>query len=114
MNTMEMLRNDTELLEQLDKAQSAEEIATLMRGKGYEVTDENAAAAFAYKNSEELNEDMLDNVAGGSGILITAGGVTIRLTAAAAAAFGVGFAVGVGVGIAALAVIGYCAYKKKK
>ena len=66
MNDLEMLRNDTELLEQLGEAQSAEEIAALVRAKGYEVTDENAQAAFAYKTGDcELNEEMLDHVSGG-------------------------------------------------
>lgn len=66
MENMEMLKNDTELMEALEKAQSAEEIAALLRAKGYEVTDENAQAAFAYKNGDgELSEEMLDDVAGG-------------------------------------------------
>ena len=68
MNNMEMLQNNTELLEQLDKAQSPEEIATVLRAEGYEVTDENAKAAYEYKCNGELNEDMLDQVAGGFGI----------------------------------------------
>ena len=87
MKDLEMLRNDTELLEQLDNAQSAEEIATLMRGKGYEVTDENAAAAFAYKNSEELNEDMLDNVAGGLFVEFMVGAYVVGVIAAYGTAF---------------------------
>ena len=87
MNTMEMLKNDTELLEQLDKAQSAEEIATLMRAKGYEVTDENAAAAVAYKTNEELNEDMLDNVAGGVVLELVVGAYVVGTIAAYGTAF---------------------------
>lgn len=64
---------------------------------------------------DELSEDDLENVAGGAGIALAIGGVSIKMTAAAAAAFGTGFAVGVGIGVAVgLGYLGYRLYKKYK
>lgn len=121
--------------EKLEKILEDEETAALIQGmtdpdkvyevltqKGLDVSRESfedllvclGQAVSEKMGEDELNMDQLDNVVGGAGMTLAIGGVTIKLTAAAAAAFGVGFAVGVGVGIAALAVVGYCAYRKRK
>ena len=119
---LEKILENEEIKAQVQSTADPDRVYEILSQNGLDVSREafdELLASLGQAVSEQMGEgelslDQLDNVAGGSGILITAGGVTIRLTAAAAAAFGVGFAVGVGVGIAALAVIGYCAYKKKK
>ena len=119
---LDKILEDEATLALVQGVEDADEVYRILTEKGLDVSREafddlliSLGRAVSEKMSEdELNLDQLDNVSGGSGILVTIGGVTIKLTAAAAAAFGVGFAVGVGVGIAALAVLGYCAYKKSK
>lgn len=88
---IENLKSDTELLEQVEKAGSAEEIAELLRARGLEVTDENAQAAYEYKvkaQSGELNEEALDEVAGGG--IIT--GIVVGWTVVNVAVHGTAFA----------------------
>ena len=119
---LDKILEDEATLALVQGVEDADEVYRILTEKGLDVSREafddlliSLGQAVSEKMGEdELNLDQLDNVSGGSGILVTIGGVTIKLTAAAAAAFGVGFAVGVGVGIAALAVLGYCAYKKSK
>ena len=55
-----------ELLEKAKEAKSAEELLTLAKENGAEITSEEAAAYFAQLNkSGELSDEELDNVAGG-------------------------------------------------
>lgn len=55
-----------ELLEQAKKAKSAEELMSLAKENGMELTKEEAEAYFAQLNkSGELSDEELDNVAGG-------------------------------------------------
>lgn len=119
---LEKILEDEATMALVQSMTDSDEVYELLTQKGLDVSREafedllvSVGQAVSEKMGEdELSMDQLDNVSGGAGMLVTIGGVTIKMTAAAAAAFGVGFAVGVGVGIAALAVVGYCAYKKKK
>ena len=55
-----------ELFEQAKGAKSAEELVSLAKENGMELTEEEAAAYFAQLNkSGELSDEELDNVAGG-------------------------------------------------
>ena len=55
-----------ELFEQAKEAKSAEELLSLAKENGMELTEEEAAAYFAQLNkSGELSDEELDNVAGG-------------------------------------------------
>ena len=55
-----------ELFEQAKEAKSAEELVSLAKENGMELTEEEAAAYFAQLNkSGELSDEELDNVAGG-------------------------------------------------
>lgn len=55
-----------ELLEQAKKAKSAEELMSIAKENGMELTKEEAEAYFAQLNkSGELSDEELDNVAGG-------------------------------------------------
>ena len=55
-----------ELLEKAKEAKSAEELLSLAKENGMELTEEEAAAYFAQLNkSGELSDEELDNVAGG-------------------------------------------------
>ena len=55
-----------ELFEKAKEAKSAEELVSLAKENGMELTEEEAAAYFAQLNkSGELSDEELDNVAGG-------------------------------------------------
>ena len=57
---------NTELLEKAKEAKSAEELVSLAKENGMELTEEEAAAYFAQLNkSGELSDEELDNVSGG-------------------------------------------------
>ena len=57
---------NTELLEKAKEAKSAEELLSLAKANGVELTEEEAAEYFAQLNkSGELSDEELDNVAGG-------------------------------------------------
>lgn len=57
---------NNELFEQAKKAKSAEELMSLAKENGMELTKEEAEAYFAQLNkSGELSDEELDNVAGG-------------------------------------------------
>ena len=57
---------DKELFEKAKGAKSAEELLSLAKENGMELTEEEAAAYFAQLNkSGELSDEELDNVAGG-------------------------------------------------
>ena len=57
---------NTELLEKAKEAKSAEELLSLAKENGIEMTDEEGAAYFAQmKKNGELSDEELDNVAGG-------------------------------------------------
>ena len=57
---------NTELLEKAKEAKSTEELLTLAKENGVELTKEEAEAYFAQLNkSGELSDEELDNVAGG-------------------------------------------------
>ncbi len=118
----ELLEKDVELREQVIHTEDSKKVYELLTAKGMDVTEDEfndllyaiGEAAEKKMGEGELSEEALENVAGGSGLLFTIGGVTIKLTAAAAAAFGVGATIGIGVGLAALGVAGYYLLKKKK
>ncbi len=57
---------NTELLEKAKEAKSTEELLSLAKENGIEMTDEEGAAYFAQmKKNGELSDEELDNVAGG-------------------------------------------------
>ena len=57
-----------ELLEKAKQAKSAEELLALAKAEKVELTEEEAAKAFAELNKTgEISEEELDNVAGGCG-----------------------------------------------
>lgn len=61
-----MTNLSTEMIEKAKAAQSPEELQTLAKENGWEMTDESAQAYFAQLNkSGELSDNELDNVAGG-------------------------------------------------
>lgn len=119
---LEKILEDEATRELVQNMTNADDVYEVLTEKGLEVSRDAfedlliglGEAVSDQLGEDELDLDQLDNVAGGAGILVTVGGVTVKMTAAAAAAFGVGFAVGVGVGIAGLAVLGYYAYTKRK
>ena len=120
---LEKILENKELCEQLCRMDNAEDAYRLLTAEGLDVPQdafEDLLLALGRAVDEKLGEDelsldALEDVAGGSGLTIIIGGVTIKMTAAAAAAFGTGFAVGAGVGIAiGLGYLGYRLYKKYK
>ena len=57
---------DKELFEKAKEAKSAEELLSLAKANGVELTQEEAAEYFAQLNkSGEISDEELDNVAGG-------------------------------------------------
>lgn len=57
-----------ELIEKAKTAKSAEELLAMAKAENIELTEEEAAKAFAELNkSGELSDEELDNVAGGCG-----------------------------------------------
>ena len=65
MKTVEELLNDKVFTEKLKAAKSLEEIADLFKEQGVDVTAEEIKAAAKEKAGEELDEQDLENVAGG-------------------------------------------------
>ena len=60
-----------ELLEKAKMAKTAKELLAMAKAENIELTEEEAAKAFAELNkSGELSDEELDNVAGGCGDLI--------------------------------------------
>ena len=120
---LEKILEDEDVRKQVSLAASPDEAYKILTDKGLDVPREafddlllSLGKAVNEKLSEdELNEEDLENVAGGAGIAIAVGSVSIKMTAVAAAAFGTGFAIGAGVAVVGgLAYLGYRAYKKSK
>jgi predicted ribosomally synthesized peptide with nif11-like leader len=63
-----MMNFNAEMIEKAKAAKSAEELITLAKDNGVEMTADEAATCFAQLNpkSGELSDDDLDNVAGGA------------------------------------------------
>ena len=63
-----MMNFNAEMIEKAKAAKSAEELITLAKDNGVEMTADEAATYFAQLNpkSGELSDDDLDNVAGGA------------------------------------------------
>ena len=55
-----------EMLEKALKCETADELMTLAKAEGFELTKEEAEAYMAEMDNMELDEDALDKVAGGS------------------------------------------------
>ena len=54
-----------EILEKASHCKTAEELIALAKAEGFELTKEEAEAYMAEMDNMELDEDALDNVAGG-------------------------------------------------
>ena len=61
----EGLMQDAELKEKLENAQTLAEVVEIYKTKGIEVTEEQLQAALDAPENGELNEETLENVAGG-------------------------------------------------
>ena len=65
-----------ELLEKAKQAKTAEELLAMAKAENIELTEEQAAQAFAKMNKNcELSDEELDNVSGGCGGRTTCAGV---------------------------------------
>ena len=58
-------RITNEMLEKATQCETAEELIALAKAEGFELTKEEAEAYMAEMDNMELDEDALDNVAGG-------------------------------------------------
>ena len=62
------MKFSNEMIEKAKKAKSAEELLAMAKAENIELTEEQAAQAFAKMNKNgELSDEELDNVAGGCG-----------------------------------------------
>lgn len=119
---LEEVLQDELIRSQVANMHDPDEVYALVTEEGVDIPKEAfleflgcMGEAVAEKMEEaELTEDDLDTVAGGTGLFVTIGGLTVKVTGAAAAAFGTGMAIGVGVGVAALAGVALYSYLKKK
>ena len=62
---IDMTKITKEMLEKALECETAEELMTLAKAEGFELTKEEAEAYMAEMDNMELDEDALDNVAGG-------------------------------------------------
>lgn len=68
MNKIEELKHDPVFAEKIQKAESLSEVAKLFSDEGVKVTEAELQAE-AEKDNDELNEDALDSVTGGVGVV---------------------------------------------
>jgi len=80
---LEQLKNDPAFIEEIRNAEDAEEMAKLFMAKGIEVTTAQIEALFQEEGEGELNEDDLDNVAGGFGTVLAGVAVILFLAGVA-------------------------------
>jgi predicted ribosomally synthesized peptide with nif11-like leader len=64
MNLEELMQN-AEFTEKLEKAKDLDEVMTMIKEQGVEITKEELAAAMEQLNEGELDENSLEDVAGG-------------------------------------------------
>lgn len=93
--TMEELMKDEVFLKLLDAANTAEEAAELFARKGVQISVQELAYAFA-NESEELDENALDAVAGGGLISVLNDWVRKHLNQSRTSSSGGGFSCGGG------------------
>ena len=63
-----MLNFNSEMMEKAKAAKSAEELLALAKENNVEMTAEEAKSCFEQINSKEIDDDLLDGVAGGIGV----------------------------------------------
>lgn len=76
---LEQLKNDPAFIEEIRKAEGAEEIAKLFMAKGIEVTAAQIESLLQEDGEGELSEEDLDNVAGGITEILVGIGVLLFL-----------------------------------
>ena len=65
----EELMNDSEFKAQIDEAKDLAEVAELFKARGFDTDEESLVAVLKSEDSDELDEKMLENVAGGAVVL---------------------------------------------
>ena len=66
MSDIETFINDENFISTLENIKNEDEIISLLKEKGYEITAEEIKSMQASSEKEELNESVLDAVSGGS------------------------------------------------